>query len=596
MILARLCDYAHRLEKEGALSSARGYEPKAVRWLINLDEQGNFLGFVPTSGGEGRRDRGKTYSVPVVPSRTSQASRPALLVDTADYVLGREVKGNPERARQRHRDFTELVRKCSQEVSEEQAQADLQAVLNFLSSGRATEVPLPEDWVAGDVFAFSVAGRLVHDHDEVRKFWASRLSAEEQEKAPLKATCIACGRHRPVMERHDLRVKGVPGGRPSGTALISANAQAFESYGLKHSLIAPVCSECAVKYVRALNHLLRDENTHLRVGNALAYVFWTREPTDLSPFRLLSEPDPQEVRRLITAVFRGRPAESAEPNRFYALALSGSGGRTVIRNWLETTVPEVKRNLARYFQDLTIAEHQGGEPKPHGLFALAASLVPDAGKLPPPIPVALLRIALEGLPLPPNLLALALRRCRAEGDITEPRAALIKLALSRNPVVFRGKEVVMTEELDLENRHPAYLCGRLLSVLEAVQQAAVPGIKATLVDRFFGSACSAPASVFGRLLTAAQAHLGNLRKNRPGLYRIFEESLESVLEHLPEFPHTLSLQEQGLFVLGYYHQRAADRKTRRLRAEQREADSSAEPTETEEETETGDANLFEADA
>lgn len=70
--------------------------------------------------------------------------------------------------------------------------------------------------------------------------------------------------------------------------------------------------------------------------------------------------------------------------------------------------------------------------------------------------------------------------------------------------------------LDPANRDQAYLCGRLLAVLEATQRAALGDVNATIVDRYFGTASSAPASVFGRLLRGAQPHLGKLRRDRPG--------------------------------------------------------------------------------
>lgn len=114
-------------------------------------------------------------------------------------------------------------------------------------------------------------------------------------------------------------------------------------------------------------------------------------------------------------------------------------------------------------------------------------------------------------------------------------------------------------ELDRDNPSPAYKCGRLLAVLEEVQRTALPGAKAGIVDRFFGTASSAPASVFGRLLRGAQPHLAKLERDMPGAYHRLQQSLEEVMQGLSGFPRTLSLEEQGLFSLGYYHQRAWDR-------------------------------------
>lgn len=127
-------------------------------------------------------------------------------------------------------------------------------------------------------------------------------------------------------------------------------------------------------------------------------------------------------------------------------------------------------------------------------------------------------------------------------------------------------------ELELTNRDPAYLCGRLLAELEATQRAALGDVGAGVVDRYFGTASSAPASVFGRLLRGAQPHLMRLRKEKPGAYRRLDERLQDILSGLngPNgFPATLTLKQQGLFSLGYYHQKAADIRAARERMRQK---------------------------
>lgn len=111
-------------------------------------------------------------------------------------------------------------------------------------------------------------------------------------------------------------------------------------------------------------------------------------------------------------------------------------------------------------------------------------------------------------------------------------------------------------DLDPAQTDPAYLCGRLLAILDRIQQLAISP-NATIVDRFFGTASSAPATVYGRLVRGAQPHLAKLRKEKRGVYVNLERRLEEVMSGLPTFPRTLSLEEQGLFVLGYYHERAA---------------------------------------
>ena len=119
-------------------------------------------------------------------------------------------------------------------------------------------------------------------------------------------------------------------------------------------------------------------------------------------------------------------------------------------------------------------------------------------------------------------------------------------------------------QLDMTNANPAYLCGRLLAVLEDIQRAAIPGAKATIVDRFFGTASSAPASVFGRLMRGAQPHLSKLERDNHGAYMRLQRSLESITR-------TLTLEEQGLFSLGYYHQRAHERTEAKAASERKRA-------------------------
>ena len=211
----------------------------------------------------------------------------------------------------------------------------------------------------------------------------------------------------------------------------------------------------------------------------------------------------------------------------------------------------------------------GEAPAPVGLYALAAATVRDANKdLSPLTPRALLRPALVGTPLPPNLLSQVVRRNSAEQDVTRPRAALIRAVLRSHGRIAKEDGMIQLDETSLD---PAYRCGRLLAVLESAQYAAL-GITA-VTDRFYGAASSAPASVFGRLLRGAHPHLTKLERDRPGAYHALQRRLEDVLAGLDGFPKTLDMEAQGLFALGYYHQRAHDRAQARARREGMDPDT-----------------------
>jgi len=101
----------------------------------------------------------------------------------------------------------------------------------------------------------------------------------------------------------------------------------------------------------------------------------------------------------------------------------------------------------------------------------------------------------------------------------------------------------------------------------------MPSVDNTIAARYYGMASTSPSAAFGILMRQAQPHLNKLRRDKPGLAHILEERLEEVAAEVgADFPRTLTLKEQGIFALGYYQQRAADRAERRERAEAKEKD------------------------
>ena len=352
------------------------------------------------------------------------------------------------------------------------------------------------------------------------------------------------------------------------------------SYGLKNSLTSPISRDAAERFTNALNSLILDERTRIYIGSTV-YTFWTRVDTPFNPFAYLSQPDPEDVESLLKSPFTAQKASSfdeARANQFYALALTANNARAVVRDWLETTIPNVRQNLQRWFQAQRIVDPYGASPKPLGIYALAASVYRDAAKeMQPTTPTALMRNALQGDRIPEDLLVKLIRRNRTERNISYARAALLKLIFSSNP--NRQEMMVNMEQLnpapnlqgqDLE----AYACGRLLATFESTQKAALGSVKASLTDRYYGAASSTPGVAFPPLIKRNMAHLSNLRKNNRGAYKALEEQLLEIMTLLSTFPKNLTLQQQGLFGLGYYHQRASDRAAAKAKFEAKANQSS----------------------
>lgn len=110
--------------------------------------------------------------------------------------------------------------------------------------------------------------------------------------------------------------------------------------------------------------------------------------------------------------------------------------------------------------------------------------------------------------------------------------------------------------LDETSSAVPYLLGRLFAAMEKLQSDALGDLNASLRDRYFGAASSTPALVFPRLLRVSAHHASKAEGERRGWA---ERVKAQIVERLPAkpFPRTLTLEDQGLFAIGYYHQRQA---------------------------------------
>ena len=230
----------------------------------------------------------------------------------------------------------------------------------------------------------------------------------------------------------------------------------------------------------------------------VVYVHWTREP-DQDPFDILETADEATVDELLRSPQTGTPQADFDANKFYLLSLSGNTARIIVRDWLESSVPEVKANVRDWFDHLTIMrESDGGFRSNYKIAALLYGLVRESlEELPPHIHTQLLRAALRGTQLPQSILAAALRRQQIEPDSNESdpaerarreatinaRMALMKLYIVRNHSTDPKKRKAMSDQLkqlDPNSTDIAYLCGQLFAVIGRLQFLALGKIGASI--------------------------------------------------------------------------------------------------------------------
>ena len=549
MILGSLVELA----KSEKLLTNPDYEPKPVAWILVVEDGGKFVNTVPTAGeaAQGKEAKAKIFSIPRRTGRTSRASAD-FLVDKSEYVLGVEPDG--KRSEDDLRIRLGLFRGAVRDALAPTGLPALAAVCAFLDSeterGRAIESVAAQEYRSNDLFAFQFHGVLVQDLPEIQTYF-SRMRRRNGKR---QKQCLICGSPGIPVDKHPA-VK-IPGGTTSGIALVSFNSDAFESYGLARNENAPVCRDCADGYTTALNRLLSGRypdpqhpgetlpRRFVRLSPDTTAVFWADEEAPvLDLFSSFFEaPRAEDVETLLRSPYKGRRAPPVS-DRFYCLILSGAQGRAVIRGMHTGPVAQVEENLRRYFDSIEVSSEQ-----PLGFQWLLRGLVLQ-GKLenlPGGLQTDVFLAIVFGGKFPQTLLARAVGRCRAEQKVTRERAAVLRAYLIRN------EETEVKVGLDKENTSAGYRLGRLMAVLERVQVAAQNNPNKTIVDRYYGAASTRPATVFPRLLSLAQHHLAKLTE---GLESFYQSQLGEVMAGLAIFPATLTLEEQGLFALGYYHQR-----------------------------------------
>lgn len=590
MILKALYDLAHDEE----LMGDPDFEWKPVTFLVKVGPQGRLLGIestrqIPPDQIDRKKPKAvaKSFEVPREPGRTS-GDRAFFLFDKADYALGLDPdeKWPAEKVAKRFALFRQRVRDCLDATGDEGVAA-VATLLDDLASGRQ-QVEVPDDCAGNDLFTFIAypETRLVTQREKVRAYW-KELRAESAGEGN-NTRCLVTGREDSPADKHTV-LKYVPGAVTSGVPLVSFNASAFESYGLEGNENAPISRDAAEAFATALQRLLHPappdpagsgsplSKRHLRLSADTVVGYWTAgNDAFVDVLTDLLEGNLGQVAELYQSIWYGRMPQIDNPSAFYALTLSGAQGRVIVRGWIESTVAEAQRHLARHFADLAIVRNT---PKPKNrelpsqlpLRVLLQSLAAPgkSESVPPAMASQLIEAALHGLPYPIAILQRAIQRTRAEigrdawGDLErrDARAALIKAVFNRRRRHNDTATQEVKREMDPENTHPGYLLGRMMAVIERLQQLALKDVNTTVVDRYFSAASATPRAVFTRLLRGARHHARKALDDdkTKGFARSLENQLDAIAATFDPknngFPAHLNLEEQGLFVLGYHQQR-----------------------------------------
>ncbi len=561
MILQSLKAYYDRKAADSESGIAPlGWEWKEIPYLIVLDREGHLVNVEDTQEMVGKKLRARAFRVPQSVKRTV-AVKACFLWDNVEYVTGVVSKGNAERAKEQHAAFMEKLQPYGYVPA-------VQVVEKFLSADDClAQLEKFEAWqrakesCAFVAFRFVDSDDLIFEEEPVRRV-VDEMVASGEDESSLDIDLIS-GAHGQLAKTHPA-IKGVAGANTTGANIVSFNFAAARSYGKEQGANSPISTTSAFEYTTALNTLLsKDSKQKMMVGDATV-VYWAerRDPMEDALAAFFKEPEKDNPDRLVQnveALFKspqtGVAAFSDDATKFYVLGIAPNAARLAIRFWCVGTVSEMAERFRTYFEDLMVIH--GPKDKDHlSLWRLlvATAVQGKSENIAPNLAGNVMRSILEGRPFPETLLPSVLRRIKAEHEVSYPRAKLIRGCLNRkwrfnNP----NNERKLTVSLDTENTNIGYRLGRLFAVLERIQD--VANNATTIKDRFFSSASSAPVTVFGNLMRLSQHHLSKIRKEMPGYAVKLEKLVQEIVAGIGAFPAHLSLDDQGQFAIGYYHQR-----------------------------------------
>ena len=562
MILQALYDYYQRKATDpdpARRLPAFGLEDKEIPFIIELTAEGRPLVITDTRQGEGKKKVARRYLIPKGVEKSANIAA-NLLWGTAEYALGVDSRGKPERVVKQHAAFRKRIAELPESVRQD---VGIQAIESFYADyGLAALVDdpaWPEIVESNPNITFRLfddSGLLICQSSSVVSVSQSVVEGE-RETVP----CLITGMPTQA-NRLETEIKGVWDAQPAGANIASFDKEAFTSFNKKQGDNAPVSPMAAFAYTTALNHLLdRNSRQRIQVGDT-STVFWAQkddaeiEEGFAAIFGERDDPDAraEQVRALLGAVQSGQFDGGRGDKLFYVLGLAPNAARVSVRFWHAAPLHEIARQIRQWFSDLKVVR-SAKDPEYPSLFRLLAACAQQgkADNIPPNLGGDIMRAILSGSPFPATWLNAAVLRCRAEQNVTYLRAAAIKASLNRlqrfQPNQSLDKE--LSDMLDLENTNPAYRLGRLFAVLERIQEKAI-NPNTTIRERYYGAASSSPVSVFTTLLRLKNHHLAKLNE-RENVY--FERLLGEIMGGLNDFPKHLSLPEQGRFALGYYHQR-----------------------------------------
>ena len=579
MLIKGLCDYYDILREKGEVLPD-GYSIVPVKYKVSLTEQGEIDEIVSCQE-EVQVSGKKPKLVPkdmVMPKRTEKPGIDANIIEHRPlYIFGLNfsndgftTEDNTNKAKKSHQDFVTKNLAFIEGIDS----PVVNAYRKFIENWRPEEetenrylLDLGKNY-SNSGFAFFLSGepdKMLHEDSQLREQWEKYYEEKgDGEEEQYVAQCAITGEEAPIARIHG-KIRGVSGGLATGNVLISYKNPSENSYGNEQSYNSNISQGAMRKYTEALNYLLKGRDHKITIDD-ITVIFWAMSKDsgyeDNVMAMLMGQPEGQDgikteemIKDLLSRGSQLGITEREVEDKFndidenvdfYIAGLKPNSSRLSIKFILRKRYGDILMNIARFQGEIQVKEPLKVVP----LYWIKGEMVSPKSsneKVNPDLMTKLFEAVMYNNRFPVALLETLIRRVKTDKYINDTRAGLIKAYLNRN----EKEEIKLA--LDYENRNQAYLCGRLFAVLEWLQKRALGDLNTTIKDKYFASAAAKPATVFPKLLTLAQAHIKKLDGERNKVY--YNKLIGQIINEInDEFPITLSLVDQGKFIIGYYQQ------------------------------------------
>lgn len=543
-MLAELYEFSKQLQLPPV-----GYSTNTAHYGIDLET--NLISLLQTRITKTGKKEDQVFLNPgqklILPNLNRNSVAPLLIADTGEYLFG---IGSSKDTHRKVSSYLELLQKCWQVTSD----LVLERVLKFIQKSSQESIisqletlgnkpPKGKKPGESERFVFyyqnpeTEQAELVTNRPLVQQFWSEYFLSKQTTKA---GKCIITGEETQVLI-HILpgKLKGIPGGQSTGSAISSFDKSAYQSWGWDNCQNAPIGIDTALRFLGGVEMLQSHPRHYHKFGNQM-FVFWGNQNQEGINPEFWQDVQACRLKGLIQGINTGKGLDTRYySSKFYLGILKGNKGRVAI-NRIDSISPDAIADHVEQFCQLQ--QWFDNWIKPIWVFRKAAFF--DINKEHTEvIDTALIQFALLGKELPQIYAKKLIDRICAEQDTFA--------SFDRAKALFFYTQYPnMNDSNDLI----AYQLGRITFLMHMAQMKARKQTKEdTNVTRSLKTLSTTPSKVFGRLYQGCYAH-HLLEEETKYIKLLLDEEFKTVSPD--NLPDNFTLRQQSLFFVGFAKKRA----------------------------------------